>query len=425
MPHILLPNAVVEAVSNNLILRGKTYYLKRRVPSRYSDVEPRSVIWESLKTDSKTIARQKLERVWSAYLDGWEAKLGGREGDAEARFRAARSLAATRGYAFLTAESVSALPLAELLARVEAMQTKTGTPDPEVAEAVLGGVEEPGLLLSGLVAHVEEISALENRFKSLQQMRLWRNDRKRSVANLITALGGDRPVAQIGTAEARVHRKWWKARLAAEKLKFDSANKDLTYMSGMLRRYYEDLEHPDPPQPYAGVTISDRHTKSARKREVPVDWITERWLKAGVLDGLNEEARDILLISIETGCRQSEILDLPAHAFQLKVAIPHLLIANEEGDHDEGDRREIKNIHSERQVPLVGLALAAAKRHPEGFPRYRHTRNYSAAVNKFMRENDLLPEGVTIGGVRHTWESRLKAAGVSMDDRGVSMSVQS
>ena len=50
-------------MSNNLILRGKNYYLKRRVPSRYADVEPRPVIWESLKTDCKSVAQQKLERV--------------------------------------------------------------------------------------------------------------------------------------------------------------------------------------------------------------------------------------------------------------------------------------------------------------------------------------------------------------------------
>ena len=206
--------------------------------------------------------------------------------------------------------------------------------------------------------------------------------------------------------------------MADEKLKTESANKDMTYMSGMLRRYYEDLDHPDPPRPYAGVTIGDRHAQPGRKKEVSVDWITERWLKPEALDGLNDEARDILLISIETGCRQLEFLDLPPRAFRLNVAIPHLLIANEGVDENEEDRREIQNVHSQREVPLVGLALAAARRHREGFPRCCHTRNYSAAVNKFMRENGLLPEGVTIGGLRHTWESRLKAAGVPMDDRG-------
>ena len=206
----------------------------------------------------------------------------------------------------MTADAVSASPLAELLARVNATQTKFGTPDAGTAEAKLGGVAEPGLMLSGLVAHVEKISAFENRFKSSQQMRLWRNDPKRSVANLIATLGEDGPVGRIGSANARVNRKWWKARLATEDLKAESANKDLTYMSEMLWRYYDHLEHPDPPRPYAGVTIKDRHAKRARKKEVRVDWITGRWLKPGVFDGLNDEARDILRISIQTGCRQSE-----------------------------------------------------------------------------------------------------------------------
>ncbi|MFZ3585490.1 hypothetical protein ACOI1H_25770 [Loktanella sp. DJP18] len=41
-----------------------------------------------------------------------------------------------------------------------------------MAEAVVGGVEEPAQMLSGMVAHVEKISAIEIRFKSAQQMRL-------------------------------------------------------------------------------------------------------------------------------------------------------------------------------------------------------------------------------------------------------------
>lgn len=247
-------------MSDNLILRGKTYYLKRRVPARFVDIEPRPVIQESLKADPKAVARRKLEQVWSAYLDGREARLAGRHGDAEARFRAARNLVATRGYAFLSTEAVSSLPLSELLARIAAIQAKSGAPDVETAEAVLGGVEEPGMMLSGLVEHVEKISKLENRYKSAQQMPLWRNERKRSVANLIAALGGDRAVAQIGPAEARVHRKWWEARLAAEGLKTESANKDMTYLSGMLRRYDEDLEHPDHDRRHVGCGEVGRHT---------------------------------------------------------------------------------------------------------------------------------------------------------------------
>ena len=405
-------------MAGGLILRGKTFFLKRRVPKRFAEIESREVVWESLKTDSRAVATAKAERVWASYLDGWEARLAGRVGDAEARFQAARDLAARRGYAFLSADAVSKLDLADILERVEASRSQNTAPRHDIADAVLGGVEEPGLLLSGLVAHVEGIASHEHRFKSAQQMRLWRNPRKRAVNNLIAAIGGDRRVTEIGAAEALLHRTWWRARLKEDGVKAASANKDFHYVSALLQRFYDDLNTPAPPRPYAGVSIRDRHAKQERKREVPLAWVTDRWLVPGALDGLNDEARDILLISLETGCRQSEIIDLPASAFRLDAEVPHLLVANEDGEGNAEDRREIKNLHSERAVPLAGLALAAARRHPAGFPRYRHKRSYSATVNKYMRENDLVPEGVTVGGLRHTWESRLKAAGVPMDDRG-------
>ena len=111
-----------------------------------------------------------------------------------------------------------------------------------------------------------------------------------------------------------------------------------------------------------------------------MEWIVEKWFAPGAFDGLNEEARDILLMSIETGCRQSEIHDMPSNAIVLDANVPHLRIAFEDGD----EKREIKNTASVRCVPLVGVALAAARRHPEGFPRYR----YSTCAKKARRRSD-------------------------------------
>ncbi|SOH95634.1 hypothetical protein SAMN06273572_1143 [Monaibacterium marinum] len=401
----------------NLHLRGSTWHLKRRVPKRYAEVEPRAVIWESLSTDSRTVAVSKAERVWAGYISGWEALLAGHSEDAQVRFRAARDLADMRGFAFLPAATVAERSLQEVLARVEATRGPDGRSDPVAASGVLGGVNEPTLKLSELVARAEALSVHDNRFKSAEQMRLWRNPRVRAVRNRIAALGGDRRVVEIGAAEARLHRRWWQARIADEGQSSQTANKDFHYISGMLVRFYEDIDHADPPRPYMGVSIRDRHAKVQRKDEVPFAFITERWFALGAFNGLNDEARDILLIALETGCRQSEIHDLPASAFKLDAHVPHLCVRNEAAQ-DPDARREIKNRHSERDVPLVGVALAAARRHPDGFPRYRNKRSYSAIVNKYLKAHDLVPEGVTVGGLRHTWESRLKTAGLHTDDRG-------
>lgn len=398
------------------VLRGATWYLKRRVPKRYAEVEPRPVIWESLKTDSHKVAVQKAAGVWLSYIEAWEARLAGRDGDAAKRFRAARNLAAMRGFQFLSIDQIQDAPLEEILRRVEASRV-ADAPDDLMAAALLGTVDAPKLRLSGLVEHVESLAANDNRYKNSEQMRLWRSPRLRAVNNLRAALGQDIEVVAVGPAEARAHRKWWQARRTEEGQSADTANKDFHYMAGMLARFYDDLDHEDPPRPYAGVSIQDRHVRPSQKREVPVEWILNKWFAQDAFAGLNDEARDVLLISIETGCRQSEIYNLPESAICLDSPIPHLRIANEIAD-DPDQRREVKNLPSHREIPLVGVALAAARRHPQGFPRYRNKSSYSAGINKFLRENELLPPGVTVGGTRHTWESRLKQAGYHSDDRG-------
>ncbi|MCV2894516.1 hypothetical protein [Lentibacter sp. XHP0401] len=343
--------------------------------------------------------------------------MAGRDGDAADRFRAAQQLAATRGFQFLAIDKVENAALEEVLERVEASRGTDGMPNEVIASAVLGITDAPKLLLSGLVEHVEGLAAHDNRFKNSEQMRLWRSPRLRAVNNLIKALGKDSDVISVGTAEARKHKRWWQARMTTEGQSADTANKDFNYLSGMLSRFYEDLEHEDPPRPYAGISIKDRHSQPSQKAEVPVDWIVDKWFAPCALDGLNDEARDILLMSIETGCRQNEIYNLPSSAIRLDDPIPHLCIAHELSDNPE-ERREVKNLSSHREIPLVGVALAAARRHPTGFPRYRNKASYSAAVNKYLRKHELLPEGVTIGGTRHSWESRMKKAGYQTDDRG-------
>lgn len=399
------------------VLRGGTWYLRRRVPKRYKTVEPRREIWESLKTDSYRVAMQKSEGVWLAYIEAWEAKLAGRDGDAVQKFRAAQQLADIRGFQFLAIDQISLQPLDDILNRVEATRGADGIPDEITAAALLGTVEEPKLLLSDLLAHVEDLAAHDNRFKNDEQMRVWRSSRKRAVNNLIQAIGKDLPVVAVGTAEARAHKKFLSQRVLNGSIQIETANKDFNYLSGMLSRFYDDLDHENQPKPYAGLAFSDRNTEPTQKLEVSVNWILEKWFAPGALDCLNDEARDILLISIETGSRQNEIFNLPASAIRLDDPIPHLLVANQMSE-NRSDRREIKNMPSRRQIPLVGVALAAARRHPNGFPRYRNSSAYSNGVNKTLRNNNLLPKGITIGGVRHSWESRMKKAGYANDDRG-------
>lgn len=79
------------------ILRGETYYLRKRVPKRYASVDPRTNVEISLATDSFDLAKRKAGEVWSQMLEAWEAKLDGHDADGDARMKAARNLAQRRG----------------------------------------------------------------------------------------------------------------------------------------------------------------------------------------------------------------------------------------------------------------------------------------------------------------------------------------
>jgi hypothetical protein len=391
--------------------------MRMRVPRRFLAVAPtKTEIHRSLGTDSLRRAQELLPAVKAAIIDELEARLDlNREAMGTDAYRSAVRVASARGFTHQSISQIASGSFDALLQRVEAIKPND---DSMTVKAILGGVEQPTLMVSGLVAEVERISKHENRFKSENQMRLWRNPRLRAVANLQAALGGDIPVTDIRSEEALKHRSWWLERIAQTSVSADTANKDFANMSGMLRRYYDHQNMAQPPKPYAGIQVSDRHKKKMRKLQIPTDWIKEVWFAEGAFDGINTQARDILLMSIETGCRQSEIHDLPADAIVLNAPIPHLRIDNSEGEH----RREIKNAPSSRCVPLVGVALAAAKRNPCGFPRYRGASSYSATVNKYLRTRGLLPSPKhTIGGTRHSWEARLKAALIDSDDRGEMM----
>ena len=395
-------------------LRNNTWHIRMRVPRRYQAVAGRTEIHRSLGTDSKRQAQALMPSVRAQILAELDAKLQiGAGADSHHVYDAAAALSRARGFSYQPMSELAHAPVAGLVERAEALDEDD---TPETAKALLGGIEATWLKLSQLVQEVERISAHENRYKSENQMRLWRHPRNRAARNLMSALGGDIDVRAIGPAEALKHKNWWIERLTQKNLSAESANKDFANLAGLLRRYYDHINVPDAPRPYSRIAISDRHRKKTRKLEIPASWIKENWFAPRALSGLNEQARDILLIAVETGCRQSEIYDLPHDAIILDAPIPHLRIDN----HTDGEhRREVKNAPSCRHVPLVGVALAAARRNPDGFQRYRGRSNYSATVNKYLRERGLMPSpDHTVGGTRHAFESRLKAAGVQSDDRG-------
>lgn len=385
--------------------RNKTYHIRKRVPTRYKSVEPRETVWISLHTDSEAIAKIKEPTVWANMIEAWEARLSGDTSDAEAQYEAARELAAARGYRFLSAERLERLPTADFNQRVDEVMkhSRDGKPDMAMAKALLGGAATPSITVSrALELYWEVKGKTEIAGKSPDQLRRWKNPRIKAFKNFIE-VNGDIPISEIGADEMLAFREWWENKIESEGLSANSANKDLMNLSSALRlvimrkRLSLNL-------PLSGYSLTEGDAKT--RPPFSVDWIKTKLLAPGALNGLNPEARGILIGMINTGYRPSEGAGLTRDQVRLDVNVPHISI--------EPVGRELKSRNAKRIIPLVGVSLEAFRANPEGFPRYRAgSASLSATVNKYLRENNLLetPDH-TLYGLRHSFEDRMLKAEV-------------
>ena len=385
-----------------ITMRGNTFHLRRRVPKRYQGVDDRGTVYASLHTDSLREAKIKAEAMWTHLIEGWEAMLAGDTADAQRRFDAARELAANRGHRYLTAARVAELPREELLARVEATIGRDGEPDDRLADALLGGVPEPQTTVSNALDLYWGLAADKTLGKSDDQLRRWKNPRIKAVKNFIDVVG-DKALSEITADDTLAFRDWWMGRIRAGEVTANSANKDLTHLGDVLKTVVKMKR--------LGIALplSDLSFKEGEAGQRPpfsTEWIRDRLLAKGALDGLNPDARRIVLAMVNTGARPSELAGLTAETIHLDHDVPFISI--------EPTGRQLKTKNARRRIPLVGVSLEAMKAAPRGFPRYRtNSAGLSGTVNKFLRENGLLETpGHSLYGLRHSFEDRLLAADI-------------
>jgi integrase len=170
--------------------------------------------------------------------------------------------------------------------------------------------------------------------------------------------------------------------------------------------------------PFTGLGFSEEDENTRPSFETK--WIINQILMPGALASLNGEARGILLAIVETGARASEICNLPPEAIVLDHDVPHIAIRPRR---EREDPRQIKTSTSIREVPLVGVSLAAFKANPLGFPRYRERgTQLSAVLMKHFRKWKLLPTPAhSIYSLRHAFEDRMKEAHIDDELRRILM----
>ena len=385
------------------ILRGKTYFLRMRVPKRFAEVETRKQVYVSLKTDSASEAKNRAARAWQEMLNGWEAQLAGDFKLADHLFAEAKKEAQRLGFAYKPAAEVAQLPMAELAKRIRA-----ASEGPETARAALGLAPPPTITVSAALELFWEVSTDKVINKTPDQVRRWKNPRKKANAIFIEAVG-DKPISGITAEDMLLFREHLINRVADGQITMQSANKDLTHFIGTIKTVNR-MKKLDINLPFSDLALKGGRAK--KRQPFSKTWIQEKLLVPGALDGLNPQARNLLLMMINSGARPSELAGLKIDHLDLTGEIPMMSFMPE--------GRQLKNDHSERRVPLHGVSLNAARdalgvaKGDKLFPAYFGRDKVSDTINKFMRENGLKEsETTTLYSLRHSFEDRLIEAGVA------------
>ncbi|TIW26558.1 MAG: integrase [Mesorhizobium sp.] len=387
-----------------LFKRNGNWHYVRRVPKEMAALDKRVFVRHSTKIkildDPQGVGAGRAAAAFNREVESyWKGLREGKAAEAQNRYAAARSRVRQIGFDYATVEELAAKrSTAEILTRLEHLIAgKANIESPTDVAAVLGGEEMKAPKASELFDEFEKLQRASIADFSDDQLRKWRNPRKRAITNFITS-AGDKEITRYTRGDALDFRTWWQDRVLEEGVQIDTANKDIGHINNMFHALDTALRLGMDP-----VFGSLRIAGGQYVQRPPFDpkFVQDNLLKQSAMDTLNPEARRVIYLISETGLRLSEACNLTRDTIVLTGPVPHIKV--------RPDGRRMKTPQSEREIPLVGVALVAMRKQPNGFPRYRDKADaLSGLINKYLDDHGLRPtKDHTAYSLRHTFEDRL------------------
>lgn len=410
-----------------LLKRTNQWYYSRRTPLRYRHLETREYVRISLQTSSLEIARMRRDAMEVADNDLWqsltlEADRIGHVSDTKRiietrRHQSAVARAMALGFIYKqTHDIVDQEDTAEILKRLLALERRTGKHDvaPEsIADALLGAVGPPDetstTVSQAFDVYLKEIVFSELFNKSVEQRRAWTKTKRTSIDYFIEVIG-DMKMSEIERSHSLKYKKWWMDRMSYSEenkipIKPNTANRHVGNIRQLYQEYYTHIGQEERQNPFRNIYFKGK--VRSRVQSFENRWVQDKILTPGLFEKLNPELRGLIYVLIETGARMSEIVNLLPSDIHLDEPVPYISIKPRE-------RRQLKTPDSERDIPLVGVALEAMQTLPSGFPKYRDKGALvSANLMKAFKVRKLFPtKDHVIYSFRHSFEKRMQEANI-------------
>lgn len=387
-----------KAETKFLFERNGTFYVRMVVPKDRRSAVGRAEIQKSLRT-------KIIEDALILLGDGIEhcKRIINSATEQLATAATVNDRCKTLGLERLHDSEIVSLPVAasvDVLAYGLEMLAQIKTPA-KIDFAAIGGVfEAPALTMRQALQQFEtDSSDLWMNLSHRERQKKW-NKYKEAVTDFENEMGADTDVLKLTKKDVYEYRSRLIERVKAGTVKVDTIRKKLMWLRVIVRHNYEMEGIKDSPfenlRPIKGIgdeqkrrVITEPEAVAIRKHYDDV--------------GANDELVAIMAVIENTGAHAKEIVMLCADDIRLDDPIPNIRLQPNE------HRSLLKTDSRIRTIPIVGIALDALKRFPDGFPRYRRDNGseaLSAAANKLIQT---VADGASTYGYRHRIANLMKA----------------
>jgi integrase len=405
---LLFESGAYRIMCKHIQPKGNRWYYRRRVPEDVRHLHPdratkrpKAELFFSLKTANKAEAARladahtrRLDALWKAHREG---SAGAANPVVSLAVLEAAGLKPGDALRYPGHDAISDF-VDDLIGGREAHEPLSSvSPQDRMTLDLLSGAPVPRTLTDARDQHFGLGKGPRGPVAEKQFTRAW---------NLLLTVTGDTTLENL----RREHANDYVRRLIASGVSGETVRHYVSQIRPVIGTGIREFEL-TLNNPFQGVTIPNLREGPTKPR----DTFTMPELEAiqAKCRSMNDQRRWAISMLSDTMARLAEVVALRKEDVLLEAEVPHVLLR-------PTPERSLKTSASARLVPLVGEALWAAKSAisttgPFLFPVFGLTSGQrfssgaaSAALNKWLKDNELVRRGQSLHSFRHTMRDRLR-----------------
>lgn len=405
---VIIRSGAFKVMCQHIELKKNTWYYRRRIPAFAQALYRNALtakrptqLYFSLKTDDKVVAckaadaeTRRLDALWKSL----QGRSEGASGSVSLALLEAHGLKPGDGVQHADVPAISEF-VDDLLGRYEpGEQPPIASLQDKLTVGILFGAPIPRTLSDAKKKHFDLGKGPKNKSAEGLFNRAWQ---------CLLDITGDIPIGQV----RREHANRFVSNLKDTGVLAETIRKYTTQIRPLIQTGITEFEL-GITNPFDRLIIPNIGDGPRKPRKTYLD-NQIREIQKRCFD-VDDERRWAIAMLSDSMCRLSEVIGLRKSDVFLEESVPYIRLT-------PNTVRTLKKKSSERVVPLVGVALWAAKRAmtTEGeylFPIF--LKNWtgkdfssgaaSAALGKWLRENSLSKIGQNLHSFRHTMRDRLR-----------------